>query len=66
MEPYKLEALVREDLKYNGISKMAEIKKRLEGIPEADIQKTVYNMVDKGVLTTHGAKRNRTYEVAKK
>ena len=66
MEPYKLEALVREDLKYNGISKMAEIKKRLEGIPAADIQKTVYNMVDKGLLTIHGAKRNRTYQLVKK
>ena len=66
MEPYKLEALVREDLKYNGISKMAEIKKRLEGIPAADIQKTVYNMVGKGLLTIHGAKRNRTYQLVKK
>lgn len=65
MEPYKLEALVREDLKYNGISKMTEIKKRLEGIPAADIQKTVYSMVDKGVLTTHGGKRNRTYQLVK-
>lgn len=45
---------------------MAEILKRLDGVPEKEIQKTVYSMVRKGVLATIGAKRNRSYELAEK
>ncbi|MFL0684611.1 MAG: ATP-binding protein [Algoriphagus aquaeductus] len=66
MEPYKLEALILEDLKYNGGSKMADIKNRLEGVPEGDIKKAVYKMVEEGLVLTFGGKRNRTYALAKK
>lgn len=66
MEPYKLEALVIEDLKYNGRSKLSNIKQRLEGISGKEVQKTVYRMADEGILSTQGAKKNRTYELVKK
>ena len=64
MEPYKLEALIREDLKYNNQSRMIDIKKRLEGVPEADIQKAIYKMVREGSITASGAKKNRAYQLA--
>ncbi|PKP48618.1 MAG: hypothetical protein CVT92_15960 [Bacteroidetes bacterium HGW-Bacteroidetes-1] len=66
IEPYKLEALIVEDIKYNGKSKMKDIQNRLKEIPEHRIQKTVYQMVDKQILTVEGAKRNRTYSLFQK
>ncbi len=66
IEPYKLEALITEDLKYNGRSKIADIQNRLSEAPKADIQKTLYRMVDKNALVIQGGKRNRTYELQKK
>lgn len=65
MEPYKLEALIKEDLKYNNQSRMSDIRKRLDGVPEADIQKSIYKMVREGAIIPNGAKKNRTYELAK-
>lgn len=65
MEPYKLEALIKEDLKYNNRSRMSDIKKRLDGVPESDIQKSIYKMVREGAIVPSGAKKNRTYELAK-
>ncbi len=66
MELYKLEALIKEDLKYNGTSSMRDIKKRLQGAAESDIQKAVYKLVTDREITTSGAKKNRAYELAKK
>jgi len=66
MEPYILEALIKEDLKYNGISSISEINKRIEGVSEKDIQKTIYKMTKSGDLEPSGAKKNRTYELVKK
>lgn len=66
IEPHKLKALILEDVKYNGFSKMVQIQERLsEALPE-DVKKTVYKMVEAGDLVTHGAKRNRTYGIQKK
>ncbi len=66
IEPYKLKALILEDVTYNGFSKMAQIQERLQGALPEDVKKTVYKMVEAGELTTQGAKRNRTYGVKKK
>mgnify|MGYP006189099013 CR=1 FL=1 len=66
MEPYKLEALITEDLKYNGRSSLSHIKKRLEGIEGNEIQKVVYKLTEQGDLIAFGAKRNREYGLAKK
>jgi len=44
---------------------MSDIKSRLDGVPEADIQKSIYKMVREGAIIPIGAKKNRTYELAK-
>lgn len=66
MEPYILEALIKEDLKYNGVSSMSEIKRRIKGVPDHEIQKAVYKLAAEDELYTLGAKRNRTYSLVKK
>jgi ATP-dependent DNA helicase RecG len=66
MELYKLAALIKEDLKYNGKSSMGDIKKRLQGASESDIQRAVYKLVSDQEITTSGAKKNRVYELVKK
>src|SRR5690606_2332745 len=66
MEPYMLGALIKEDLKYNGISSMSDIKKRMKEVPEIEVQKLVYKLVADEEIVPLGAKRNRTYELAKK
>ncbi|MGD9929557.1 MAG: ATP-binding protein [Mangrovibacterium sp.] len=66
LEPYKLRALIVEDLKYNGSSKLSDIQKRLSEIPEEDVRKAVYNMAKAGELSGEGGKRNRSYQLSKK
>jgi ATP-dependent DNA helicase RecG len=66
IEPYKLEALIIEDLKYNGTSGLSDIQARLKEVPSDDIKKAVYRMVKNGELMPEGAKRNRTYNLSKK
>jgi len=66
LEPYKLEALIVEDLKYNGHSGLSQIQARLNEVPAGDVKKAVYRMADGGELNTAGAKRNRTYSLVKK
>ncbi len=66
IEPYKLEALIIEDLRYNGKSSLSDIQNRISEIPEEDIKKTVYRMVKRDALLTEGGKRNRTYDLSKK
>lgn len=66
LDPHKLEALIEEDLKYNGISKMTDIQARFDGVPMEDIRKAVYKMATEGRLGKLGADRNRSYMLAKK
>lgn len=66
IEPYKLEAMIIEDLKYNGESKMKEIQERMTEVYPDDIQKAVYRMAEKGDICTSGANRNRRYSILKK
>ena len=66
LEPYKVEALIVEDLKYNGESKMADINSRVPEIGAKEVQKIVYKLVKDGTLMTKGSKKNRTYYLSKK
>ena len=66
IETYKLEALIFEDLKHNGESKMVDIQSRMSEVYPSDVQKAVYKMVEKGDLIPTGANRNRRYLVHKK
>lgn len=66
IEPHKLEALILEDIRYNGKSSMSAIKERLSEVYPEDIQKTVYRMARKGLLEKEGADKNRVYVVVQK
>lgn len=66
IEPYKLEALIIEDLKHNGVSKMKQLQDRLNEVYPNDVQKAVYRLVKKGDLETTGGNRNRRYLFKKK
>lgn len=66
IEPHKLEALILEDLRYNGKSSMSAIKERLSEVYPEDIQKTVYRMARKGLLEKEGADKNRVYMIVQK
>ncbi len=66
IEPYKLDALIIEDLKHNGESKLADIQSRLSEVYPGDVQKAVYRLVKMGDLETQGANKNRTYKLSKK
>jgi ATP-dependent DNA helicase RecG len=66
LEPYKLEALIIEDLKYNGISKMKEIQNRLKEIPEKDIAKIIYRMAKNNTIEKEGADKSMKYFLVQK
>ncbi|MGV3461500.1 MAG: ATP-binding protein [Flavobacterium sp.] len=61
IEPYKLKALLYEDLKHNGESKMSEIQERLKEVYPDDVRKAIYKMVKEESLDTKGAYKNRKY-----
>lgn len=66
IEPYRLQALIEEDLTKYPNSLIADIHQRLEDVPLTDIRKTVYKMVANSVLSHSGGKTYRTYFMAKK
>ena len=66
LEPYKLDALILEDLRFNGKSKVSEIQERLSELPPDDIRKAVYRLTNNGQLHAEGGKKNRTYNLSKK
>lgn len=66
IEPYKLEALILEDLKHNGDSKMADIQRRLSEVYPKDIQKTVYRMANNNIIEKGGVDKKRFYFVKSK
>ena len=66
IEPYLLEALIIEDLKYNGKSKMAEIQKRLQDLSPSSVQKAIYKMANNDIISKEGADKARVYFVVQK
>jgi len=63
IEPYRLKALIEEDLRNYPDSLLAEISSRLPDVEHKDIQKTVYNMVRKNELESHGSKTYKRYRL---
>jgi ATP-dependent DNA helicase RecG len=61
IEPYKLKALILEDLRYNGKSKMKDIQKRLHEVPASDIAKAVYKMANAAEIGKEGADKTKVY-----
>jgi ATP-dependent DNA helicase RecG len=66
IEPYKLQALIQEDILHNGPSTISELRKRLsEALPD-DVTKAVYAMVKSRDLVQSGSRKFRKYSLAKK
>lgn len=63
IEPYRLKALIEEDLKNYPDSMLSEISSRLPDVERKDIQKTVYNMVRKDEIVSHGSKTYKRYRL---
>ena len=61
IEPYRLKALILEDLKYHPQSLISEIAKRLPDVEYKDLRKTLYSMVGESVKIS-GGKAYRRYE----
>ncbi|MDE6562035.1 MAG: putative DNA binding domain-containing protein [Muribaculaceae bacterium] len=64
IEPHRLNALIEEDLRLHPNSKISEIAGRLPYIERKDIQRQIYNMASKNILTTTGSKSERRYSLA--
>jgi ATP-dependent DNA helicase RecG len=66
IEPYRLQAMIEEDLLMHPESLIADIEKRLVDVPLKDLRKSIYTMVKSGVLNFFGGKTYRKYSLAKK
>lgn len=64
IEPYRLRALIEEDVRNHPDSSMKSIVQRLPDVDAKDIKKNVYQLVKKGVFRANGGKKNKTYSLA--
>jgi ATP-dependent DNA helicase RecG len=66
IEPYRLRALIEEDLRLHPMSFRREIQQRLPDVTEKDLKKYLYEMVKSGRLTSEGGKTYRQYRLVEK
>jgi ATP-dependent DNA helicase RecG len=66
MEPYKLMALIEEDLRSYPKSKSSDIQRRIEEISIEEIRKCLRLMLQEGKIVSEGAKKGTVYILAKK
>jgi ATP-dependent DNA helicase RecG len=66
IEPYRLMALIEEDLRFHPHSKSVDIQKRIEDIPLKEIRKYLYKMEIEGKISSVGLKKAKVYLLAKK
>jgi ATP-dependent DNA helicase RecG len=66
IEPYRLKALIEEDLRLHPMSDRREIQHRLPDVTEEDMKKYLYEMVKSGQAISEGSKRFRKYKLAEK
>lgn len=64
IEPYRLKALIEEDVRNHPDSSMKSIALRLPDVDIKDIKKNVYQLVKNGIFRANGGKRNKTYSLA--
>ncbi|MDR0683468.1 MAG: putative DNA binding domain-containing protein [Dysgonamonadaceae bacterium] len=64
IEPYRLKALIEEDLRLHPLSYRREIQQRLPDVTEKDLKKYLYEMVKSGRLTSEGGKTFRQYKLS--
>ena len=63
IEPYRLKALILEDLKYHPKSLIAEIANRLPDVMYSELEKMVRQMAKEGEINPLGGRKFRRYEL---
>lgn len=63
IEPYRLRALIEEDLRFHPNSMVADISKRLPDVDIEELKKTIRKMAIEGKLITKGGRKFRTYRL---
>lgn len=63
IEPYRLKALILEDLKYHPKSLIAEIANRLPDVMYSELEKMVRQMAKEGEINPIGGRKFRRYEL---
>lgn len=63
IEPYRLKALIFEDLKYHPNSLLSEIAKRLPDVDYPELEKMVRTMAKDGDITPLGGRKYRRYKL---
>lgn len=61
IEPYRLRALIQEDLKYHPWSLVSEISGRLPDVDYTDLKNTIRRMATEGLLQIKGGRKYRQY-----
>lgn len=61
IEPYSMEALIKEDLRLHPGSRISDIISRLPDIDLKELRKYVYKMAGDGILEKNGSKTDRVY-----
>lgn len=61
IEPYRLKALIHEDLRYHPNSMMSEISKRLPDVEYSELEKMVRRMVKENEVIPLGGRKYRRY-----
>ncbi len=62
IEPYRLKALIIEDLRHHPDSLISEISKRLPDVEYADLERIVREMAHKEEITYQGGRKFRRYQ----
>lgn len=63
IEPYRLKALIKEDLKFHPESLLSEIAKRLPDVEFSELEKMTREMAKKEEIKTSGGRRYRRYSL---
>jgi ATP-dependent DNA helicase RecG len=63
IEPYRLKALIEEDLRFHPDSMVADISKRLPDVDIEELKKTIRKMAIDRLLITNGGRKFRTYRL---
>ena len=63
IEPYRLQALIKEDLRFHPDSLMSEIAKRLPDVEFPELERMTREMAKNGELKTSGGRRYRKYSL---
>lgn len=61
IEPYRLKALIKEDLRFHPYSLLSEMAKRLPDVEFQELEKMTREMAKNGELKTTGGRRYRKY-----